>query len=60
MSTILMFMLYLGQTCSRDNKPDKHINMAAFFVLFTGYMAVISLFSLVKVCHQLYNPQTPV
>ncbi len=24
MSTILMFMLYLGQTCSQDYKPDKH------------------------------------
>ncbi len=24
-------MLYLGQTCSPDYKPDKHINMAVLF-----------------------------
>ncbi len=53
-----MLMLYLGQACSPDYKPDKHINMAVCFVLFTGYVSVISLLILVKVCHQLYNPQS--
>ncbi len=37
MSTILMFMLYLGQTCSPDYKPDKHINMAVFCSLHRLY-----------------------
>jgi len=36
----------------------KHITAAVCFVLFTGYSAVISQLSLVKVCLQFYNLQT--